>query len=45
MLSPEDYTMKMKTNAQVKGKAENMNMESQAKWISNDCGDLKPVKG
>lgn len=45
LISPEAYTMKMKTTAQVKGKAENMNMESQGKWISNDCGNLKPVKG
>jgi hypothetical protein len=37
--------MKMKTTAQVKGKTENMTMDAQGKWLSNDCGKLKPVKG
>ena len=45
VLSPEAYTMKMKTTAQVKGKAETMTMDAQGKWLSNDCGNLKPVKG
>lgn len=43
--NPESYTMKMKTSSQVKGKAENMTMDAQGKWLSNDCGNLKPVKG
>jgi hypothetical protein len=45
MHSPESYSMKMKTTGQVKGKAEEMTMEAQGKWISTDCGNLKPVKG
>lgn len=44
LLSPESYTMKMKTTSQVKGKAEQMTMDAQGKWLSNDCGSLKPVK-
>lgn len=43
--NPESYTMKMKTTAQVKGKTENMTMDAQGKWLSNDCGNLKAVKG
>lgn len=42
--SPEAYTMKLKTVSQAKGKPETMTMESQGKWISADCGKLKPVK-
>jgi hypothetical protein len=45
LLSPEAYTMNMKTTAQVKGKTETMTMDAQGKWLSNDCGKLKPVKG
>lgn len=45
VISPEAYTMKVKTTAQVKGKAETMTMDAQGKWLSNDCGNLKPVKG
>ena len=43
--NPESYTMKMKTTSQFKGKAENMTMDAQGKFISSDCGNLKPVKG
>lgn len=42
--SPEHYTMKIKTTSQVKGKAEQMTMDAQGKWLSNDCGNLKPAK-
>lgn len=42
--SPEAYTMKMKTTAQVKGKSETMTMDAQGKWLSGDCGKLKPVQ-
>ena len=44
-MAPESYTMKMKTTSQFKGKAENMTMDAQGKFISSDCGNLKPVKG
>jgi hypothetical protein len=43
--SPESYSMKMTTTSQVKGKAEQMTMDARGKWLSNDCGSLKPVKG
>lgn len=43
MHSPESYTMKMKTTTQTKGKPESMTMEAQGKWLSNDCGTLKPI--
>lgn len=45
MHGPEAYTMKMKTITQHQGKSENMSMETSGKWLSNDCGSLKPVKG
>ncbi|RPJ48334.1 MAG: DUF3617 domain-containing protein [Betaproteobacteria bacterium] len=45
LLSPEAYTMKMKMTSHAKGKPEQMTMEAQGKWLSNDCGNLKPVKG
>ncbi|MBY0265494.1 MAG: DUF3617 domain-containing protein [Burkholderiales bacterium] len=40
----EAYSSKIKTTTQHKGKTETMNMESQGKWLSGDCGNLKPVK-
>ncbi|MDP1537923.1 MAG: DUF3617 domain-containing protein [Burkholderiales bacterium] len=45
MHSPESYTMKMNMTSQAKGKAEKMSMEAQGKWLANDCGNLKPLKG
>jgi hypothetical protein len=45
MLSPEAYTMKMKTTSQVKGKSEEMTIDAQGKFVSGDCGSLKPIKG
>ena len=45
MHSPESYTMKMNMTSQAQGKPEQMTMEAQGKWLSNDCGNLKPVKG
>lgn len=43
--NPGSYTMKLKTVTQTKGKPETMTMEAQGKWISDDCGNLKPAKG
>lgn len=40
--SAEAYTMKM--NVTQKGKNERMSMEARGKFISSDCGSLKPVK-
>jgi len=43
--SPESYTMKMKMSRDVKGKPEVMTMDAQGKFVSNDCGSVKPIKG
>ena len=45
MHSAESYTMKMKMTSQAKGKPEQMTMDAQGKFLSNDCGSVKPVKG
>ena len=41
----ESYTMKMKMSRDVKGKPEQMTMDAQGKFLGNDCGSVKPVKG
>ena len=41
--SPESYSMKMKVNREMKGKPEQMTMEAQGKWVSGDCGSVKPI--
>lgn len=43
MNSSESYTMKMKVTSQAKGKAEQMTMDAQGKFVSNDCGSVKPI--
>jgi len=43
--NPESYSMKMKSTSQRGGKSEQMNMEAQGKFISSDCGSVKPIKG
>ena len=35
--------MKMKMTSQAKGKPEQMTMDAQGKWVSNDCGSVKPI--
>ena len=40
--SPETYTMKMVMQSKVEGKAQTMNMEGRGKWVSADCGGVKP---
>jgi hypothetical protein len=40
---PEAYSMKMVVNAQVQGKPEKMTMDGAGKWLSPDCGSVKPV--
>jgi len=42
--SAESYTTRMKVTTQHKGKPETMTMDSQGKWLSADCGNLKPMK-
>jgi hypothetical protein len=38
----EAYTMKMVVNSKVEGRPQTMNMESSGKWLSADCGAIKP---
>ena len=45
MNNPESYTMKMKMTSQEKGKPEQMTMDAQGKFLGNDCGSVKPIKG
>ena len=37
------FTMKMTVNTAVQGKPEKMNMDGSGKWLSADCGSIKPV--
>lgn len=41
--SPEAYTMKMTMTTTVQGKPEKMNMDTTGKWLSADCGAIKPM--
>lgn len=38
------YTMKMNATTSVKGKPEKMSMDASGKWLSADCGAIKPRK-
>lgn len=38
------YTMKMVMNTTRKGKPESMTMDGQGKWLSADCGAVKPIQ-
>lgn len=40
----QNYTANVKTTTVVDGKKEQMEMEMAGKWLSADCGSLKPVK-
>ena len=41
--SPETFTMKMTMHMMTQGKQETMNMEGSGKWLSPDCGNVKPL--
>ncbi|MDZ7937743.1 MAG: DUF3617 domain-containing protein [Rhodoferax sp.] len=41
-VSPEAYTVKIKTTATVKGREESMDMQASGKWLGTDCGTVKP---
>ena len=41
--SPEAYTMKMTATTTAGGKSEKVNMEGSGKWLSADCGNIKPM--
>lgn len=42
--SPTAYTGKSTVNTTVQGKPERMNMEQSGKWLSADCGSIKPMR-
>ena len=42
--SPQAYTTNMVVNSTVDGKPEQMTMDSRGKWLSADCGNVKPIK-
>jgi hypothetical protein len=42
--SPTAYTGKTTVNTQVDGKPERMNMDQSGKWLSADCGGVKPMQ-
>jgi hypothetical protein len=42
-VSPQAYTSKVTVNTTASGKAERMTMDSQGKWLSAECGAIKPV--
>jgi hypothetical protein len=41
--SPEAYTSRMTVNTQVDGKPEKITMEGTGRWLSADCGNVKPL--
>ena len=43
IVSPEAYTMKMTMSTVVDGKAEKVSMNASGKWLSADCGAVKPM--
>ena len=42
IVSPEAYTTKMAMKSNVQGKPETMTMDGSGKWLSSDCGAVKP---
>jgi hypothetical protein len=42
-VNPESFTMKMTMHMTMQGKQETMNMEGSGKWLSADCGSVKPL--
>lgn len=42
-LSPKAYTGKAVVQTTVQGVTEQMNIEQKGKWLSADCGDVKPL--
>jgi hypothetical protein len=40
---PDAYAMKLTTTTTVQGKAESMDMQGSGKWLSADCGNVKPL--
>jgi hypothetical protein len=42
LVSPEAYTSRMVSTTTVQGKPEKLTMQATGKWLSGDCGALKP---
>ena len=41
-VNPEAYTMNMTMNTVAEGKPQKVNMDAAGKWLSADCGAIKP---
>jgi hypothetical protein len=41
---PDSYTSKTNVTSTVDGKPETINMEGSGKWLSADCGSVKPIQ-
>ena len=42
-VSPEAYTTRMVVRHNAQGRAETMNLESRGRWVSADCGAIRPL--
>lgn len=42
--SSEAYSMKMAMKTNMDGKPETINMDASGKWLSSDCGSIKPPR-
>jgi hypothetical protein len=42
-IGPEEYTSKMTVNTTSNGKSEKMTMDGRGKWLSAECGAVKPL--
>jgi hypothetical protein len=40
---PDSYAMKLTTTTTVQGKSDSMDMQGSGKWLSADCGKVKPL--
>jgi hypothetical protein len=41
-ISPEAYTMNLKTSTTLKGREEALDIQAIGKWLGTDCGTVKP---
>lgn len=44
LLNPKAYTGKATINTEVEGKPERMDISQAGKWLSDDCGNIKPSR-
>jgi hypothetical protein len=44
LLNPKVYTGKATINTEVEGKPERMDISQAGKWLSDDCGNIKPSR-